>query len=93
VSPVRLAHFNKKVFMNKRVIDFFKRNADAKGCHLVLREVFPYGEREAAGAYAKSKNAVVTSVSREEYDKWVKAQKGKVKSENAEAAEANEPAK
>ena len=57
--------------MQEEVIKYFKRNAGATICHLVLGETFGEGERAIAGAYAKSKNGVVTTATREEYDAWV----------------------
>ena len=63
--------------MQKRVIEFFKRNPEALGCHLVLQEVFAFGNRAGAEAYAKSKNGMVTSVSKKEYDEWVEKNKPK----------------
>jgi CO dehydrogenase/acetyl-CoA synthase epsilon subunit len=80
----------KTFFMQEEVIKYFKRNANATICHLVLGETFGEGEREAAGKYAKSKNGVVTTATREEYDAWVSKN---VKSETEKVSETKEKVK
>lgn len=55
--------------MDKRVLKFFKRNQEAKVCHLVLLDVF--ADMETAGKYARAKNAKGAIFTREDYEKWV----------------------
>lgn len=59
--------------MNEYIINFFKRNPEAKTAHLVLDQVF--AKREQADRYRKLTGAkMVTTVQRSEYDKWLSEQ-------------------
>lgn len=70
--------------MNPNVVNFFKRNPEAKYCHLVLQSCFKTAH--AASSYQKNMGAKkVSVVSREDYETWAASNStvaGEVKESN-----------